>query len=66
MKEIILKAVRYSVNSFLYYDRKFDQELEIDNIENMVIDGTMTVDEIAEAFKNELDLQVKKYIDENK
>lgn len=43
------------VADFLYYDRKEDPELPIGDIEELIKDGVLTVDQIIDMFKKELE-----------
>ena len=51
MKAIILATIDDLVGSFLYYDRREDEELETGMIEKAVVQGDITVDEITDHFK---------------
>jgi len=53
-KALILDSVSDLVSDFLYYDRKEDEELPVDKIEELVKDGVITVDEIIDKFTKEL------------
>ena len=53
-REIILGTVDDLVSDFLYYDRKGDEELGRGEIDSAISKGEITVDEIAEYFKNKL------------
>lgn len=55
MKTIIENAVKDLVNSFLYYDRKEDEDLPYRAIEYAIEDGTITKEEIVKLFSSELD-----------
>ena len=54
MKENITNSSKDLVADLLYYDRKEDEELSVDDINNAFKDGTITVDEAVEIFKDEL------------
>ena len=54
MKKKILDNVEDLVSSFLYYDRGEDEDLPELAIEDAVIDGTITVEEIVAHFKKHL------------
>ena len=54
MKDVILNTVTDLVGSFMYYDRKEDEELPRGTIEAVVENGHITIDEIVEKFKIEL------------
>jgi len=53
-KQLILANVLDLVADFLYYDRKEDEDLPSGSIERALINKDITVDEITDAFKNEL------------
>lgn len=53
-KETITNTIKDIVSNLLYYDRKEDEELSVDDINNAFKDGTITIDEAVEIFKNEL------------
>lgn len=52
--EIIRDAVSDLVGSFLYYDRKEDDDLPRGAIEEAIKAGELTVDDIIEDFRREL------------
>ena len=54
MKERILGYVEDLVSDFLYYHRKEDEDLPVGAIEQAIDDGIITVDEIAQAFKDKI------------
>lgn len=54
MKEYILLSVSDLVTSFTYYDRKEDEDLSVDQLNNAVKSGEVTIDEIVEKFRDEL------------
>ena len=51
-RQIIFDTIDDLVSRFLYYDRKDDEELQIGDIEKVINRGYVSVDEIAERFKN--------------
>lgn len=53
-KSTIINTISDTVSNFMYYDRKNNDVLRIGEIEQAVIDGVITVDEIVKAFENEL------------
>ena len=55
MKENILLTIDDLVRDFLYYDRKEDEDLQVGDIQNALIGGEITLDEIAERFKETLE-----------
>lgn len=54
MKELIINAVSDLVSSFLYYDRKEDEDLPRDEIEKAIKNGIITVDEVCARFRDAL------------
>jgi plasmid maintenance system antidote protein VapI len=57
MKKKILATVDDLVGSFLYYDRKEDEELSIDQLNEAIETGEITIDEIVSAFRKGLEAQ---------
>jgi hypothetical protein len=53
-KQVILNTVEDLVLDFLYNDRENDYNLKLYDIEYEIYSGNMTIDEIVEAFRNEL------------
>lgn len=53
-REIIFAAVTDLVSDFLYYDRKEDEDLPRDAIEEALEKGEITVEEILDHFAAEL------------
>ena len=60
MKTLILNAVKDLCSNFLYYDRKEDDSLSIDQLNNAITSGEITVDEIVTEFRNQLEKTFKK------
>ena len=56
-KQLILDKVSDLVSDFLYYDRKEDSVLSIDDLKNAIKTNVITIDKIVEEFR--------KYISEN-
>jgi len=54
-KEIILGTVYDLVSKFMYYDRKECEELPVGAIQDAVKAGEVSVDEIVECFRAELE-----------
>ena len=54
MKQVIERTIKDLVADFLYYDRREDFELPNGAIETEIDEGNLTVDEIVEVFKKEL------------
>ena len=47
-------AVRDLVSSLMYYDRKEDDELSREDMEELLNSGIVTLDDIADTFRDEL------------
>ena len=54
-KQIILDAIEDLVSDFLYYDRKGDEDLSIEQLKKAVTENEITIDEIVVAFKKHLE-----------
>lgn len=54
-KKLVLTTVEDLVSNFLYYDRKDDEELPRGSIEELIAQGEITVDEIVDRFRSELE-----------
>lgn len=50
-REIILDTVSDLVAKFVYYDRKQDEYLSMDDLNQAIKSGEITVDEICNRFK---------------
>jgi hypothetical protein len=55
MKEHILGVISDLVSNFLYYDRKEDDDLPKGAIDKAVRDGEITIDQMVQAFREELE-----------
>ncbi|MCP4665172.1 MAG: hypothetical protein GY849_02305 [Deltaproteobacteria bacterium] len=53
-KQIILDTVEDLVSSFLYYDRKDDENLERGEIQKAITEKQITIDEIISHFSKNL------------
>jgi len=53
-RELIFNTITDLVSDFLYYDRKEDQALPRGDIQNAIIKGIITVEEIVGAFEDEI------------
>ena len=53
-KELILACVSDCVTDLLYYDRKEDEDLKVDDIDNYIKAGGITIDEIIQCFSDRL------------
>jgi len=58
-KEYILATVKDLCANFLYYDRKEDDELSGDDLEEAVKNGIVTIDEMVETFREVLKKNLK-------
>ena len=47
----ILNTLDAAMSDFLYYDRKEDNDLPINAIETAIIEGEISIEEMADAFK---------------
>ena len=54
MKQKILDTIQDLASSFLYYDRKEDEELSIEDLNGAVKNGEITIDEMVAEFKKHL------------
>ena len=59
MKETILNTIKDLCANFLYYDRKEDEDLSADELEEAVKNGTVTIDEMVETFRIQLENTLK-------
>ncbi len=55
MKQTILDAVNDLCSDFLYYDRKGDEDLSIEDLNNAVKSGEISINEIVEEFRKILE-----------
>lgn len=53
-RELILATVRDLVVDLLHYDRREDEDLPVDAIEEAIANGEVMVDEILEEFCSQL------------
>jgi len=53
-RETILNTVDDLVSKFIYYDRKEDEDLPLDSIEEAIANGEITLAEIVERFADQL------------
>ncbi len=54
MKEDILNTIDDLVSSFLYYDRKEDEDLGVGDIEDAITKGIISIDDITDRFKKSI------------
>ena len=54
IKQLIKDAINDLVMDFAYYDRKEDEELTMDLMHTAFKDGTITLDECVEAFRENM------------
>lgn len=52
LKQTILNVVTDLVSDFLYYDRKEDEDLSVEQLENAISSGVITKDEIVNKFRD--------------
>ncbi len=55
MKQIILGTISDLCSDFLYYDRKEDEQLDADQLQEAVDKGEITVDEMVAEFRKHLE-----------
>lgn len=53
---LVLNTIRDSVRDLMFYDRKDDEELPKGMIEDMVKRGEITLDDMAQVFKEEMEI----------
>ena len=54
-RDLIAGVVQATVSNFLYYDRKEDEDLGTDDLEEAIHEGVLSVEDIVEFFKAELE-----------
>jgi len=54
LKQEIIATTQDLVSDFLYYDRKEDEDLDIDTIPKAIKDGVIELDEIVKVFRDGL------------
>ncbi|AZA82204.1 hypothetical protein C1637_09760 [Chryseobacterium lactis] len=55
MKEIILNTIDDLCSDFTYYDRKEDEQLSMEQLDETVKSGEITIDEMVERFRKNLE-----------
>ncbi len=55
MKEIILGRIEDLCSDFLYYDRKEDEDLSMQQLNDTVKSGEITIDEMVAEFRKHLE-----------
>ncbi len=55
MKKTILDTISDLCSSFLYYDRKDDEELTMEQLNEAVKSGEITIDEMVDEFRKHLE-----------
>jgi hypothetical protein len=55
MKQIILDTIADLVGEFVYYGRKEDEQLSMDQLNKAVESGVITVDEMVAEFRKHLE-----------
>jgi len=58
MNKLIDDTISDLVSDFLYYDRKTDEELPLNKVEELIRSKTLTVDEMVNCFKKHLTSQL--------
>lgn len=58
LKLLVLDTVEDLVLDFLYYNRKNDEELTVEDIERAFKDKIVTVDEVIKVFKEKLEANI--------
>jgi hypothetical protein len=53
IKQLITNTIKDLVSDFLYYDRKEDEDLGLDEIKYAFENKLITIDECVEIFKND-------------
>ena len=53
-RQLIFGEINALVANFMYYDRKYDEELTKEVLYQAIENGDVTVDEIVETFKKEM------------
>jgi len=60
MKQQILNTISDLCSDFLYYDRKGDEELSVEQLNEAVESGKITIDEMVEEFRKHIEATYKK------
>jgi len=55
MKQTILDTISDLCSDFLYYDRKEDEDLTMEQLNEAVKQGEITIDEMVEEFRKHLE-----------
>jgi len=55
IKKIIIATISDLCSNFLYYDRKEDEYLSMDQLNKAVADGKITIDEMVTEFRKNLE-----------
>jgi len=53
-KKLILNLVNDLISDLLYYDRKESESIKIGEIENEIVIGNVTIDEMVDKFREAL------------
>ena len=51
-KELFLGSIHDAVGDIFYYNRKGDEELSAEDIDNLIANGGVSLQEMVDAFKN--------------
>lgn len=57
-RQRILNLAEDLMSNFLFYDRKEDEDLPVDAIEEAIINGEITTEEILDVFRRNLTVNV--------
>ena len=60
MKQKILNVINDMCSDFLYYDRKEDEYLSAEQLNNAVTNGEVTIDEMVSEFRKHLESEFNK------
>jgi len=60
MKQQILNTISDLCSDFLYYDRKGDEELSVEQLNEAVESGKITIDEMVAEFRKHIEATYKK------
>ena len=54
-KQLVLDTISDLCGDFLYYDRKEDEELDMETLNRIVESGEITIDEMVSEFRKHLE-----------
>lgn len=61
-RDVILGSIGDTVGNWIYYDRKEDEDLPRDAIQEAVEEGEITVEEILDTFREKLLVEFEGYV----